>query len=455
MADEGPSISPSPEVASPTHVRYRVLGMLFLLSILTFLDRVCIGSAAPLMRRDLGLTTLQMGGIFSAFSLAYGIFEVPSGWLGDRFGPRRMLTRIVIWWSAFTALTGRVNSFQGLWITRFLFGAGEAGAYPNSSCAIAQWFPFVERARAQAVVWMASGLGGAIAPLIVVPLQRQFGWRNVFTVFEAIGCVWAAGWYVWFRDRPEQKRGVNASEMQIIYGGAPSPSSPTVIPWKVLVTSGNLWAVITGYFASGYAVNFYFILAADLPGRGPRHPEFCTLRRIAVSARSFRECLRGVDQRRPRSPHGPEVGASDSGPAWPGGQRHLRPPFACLLEPPGSHHLAGHGVRFCQLCAAELLGGLPGYRETPFRNRNRLHEHGRPDRRGHCSHRRRLLGGAQTMEPRDPCHGPRVSDQRATLSRNRCQPAPGPGTRRAGPGPRLKCSLSPRPRGFNLDPISI
>jgi len=186
-----------------------------------------------------------------------------------------------------------VSSVQGLWITRFLFGAGEAGAHPNSSCAIARWFPFVERARAQAVVWMASGLGGAIAPLIVVPLQRQFGWRNVFVIFGAIGVFWAIGWYLWFRDRPEQKRGVNESEMQIIHGGASSPSSPTVIPWKVLVTSANLWAVIAGYFASGYAVNFYFILAADLPGRGPRHPEFCTLRRIAVSARSFRECLRG------------------------------------------------------------------------------------------------------------------------------------------------------------------
>jgi ACS family glucarate transporter-like MFS transporter len=252
------SLPESDPPLQPSRVRYRVLGMLFLLSILTFLDRVCIGSAAPLMRRDLDLTALQMGGIFSAFSLAYGIFEIPSGWLGDRFGPRRTLTRIVIWWSVFTALTGRVSSFQGLWITRFLFGAGEAGAYPNSSCAIARWFPFVERARAQAVVWMASGLGGAIAPLIVVPLQRQFGWRNVFAIFGAIGVFWAIGWYLWFRDRPEQKKGVNASEMQIIRGGACFPSSPTVIPWKGLVTSGNLWAVIAAYFASGYAVNFYF-----------------------------------------------------------------------------------------------------------------------------------------------------------------------------------------------------
>jgi MFS transporter, ACS family, glucarate transporter len=250
-----PDSDPPPEAS---RVRYRVLGMLFLLSILTFLDRVCIGSAAPLMRRDLGLTTLQMGGIFSAFSLAYAIFEIPSGWLGDRFGPRRTLTRIVIWWSAFTALTGRVGSFHSLWITRFLFGAGEAGAYPNSSCAITRWFPSVERARAQAVVWMASGLGGAIAPLIVVPLQRQLGWRNVFAIFGAFGVIWALGWYVWFRDWPEQKRGVNASEMRIIHEGASSPSAHTTTPWKALITSGNLWAVIAAYFASGYAVNFYF-----------------------------------------------------------------------------------------------------------------------------------------------------------------------------------------------------
>ena len=258
MTAESPPSTPESSAPRPTHTRYRVLGMLFLLSTITYLDRVCIGSAAPLMRRDLGLSALQMGAVFSAFALAYGIFEIPGGWLGDRFGPRRMLTRVVVWWSAFTVLTGRVSSFWSLWITRFLFGAGEAGAYPNSSCAIAQWFPFGERARAQGGVWMASRLGGAIAPLIVVPLQAQLGWRNVFYIFGAIGVVWAAGWYLWFRDRPEQKRGVNASEIKIIReGGAPPPThGPT--PWKTLVTSGNLWAVILMYFTYGYGVNFYF-----------------------------------------------------------------------------------------------------------------------------------------------------------------------------------------------------
>ena len=112
----------------PSHGRYKVLAMLFLLSIITYLDRVCIAAAAPLMTAELGMTPLQMGMVFSAFFWAYGIFEIPSGWMGDRYGPRKTLTRIVLWWSFFTALTGRVNGFYALWATRFLFGAGEAGA---------------------------------------------------------------------------------------------------------------------------------------------------------------------------------------------------------------------------------------------------------------------------------------------------------------------------------------
>jgi MFS transporter, ACS family, glucarate transporter len=258
MITESSPTAQDPEGSRPTHVRYRVVGMLFLLSMITYLDRVCIGAAAPLIRHDLGLTSVQMGAVFSAFALAYGIFEVPGGWLGDRFGPRLMLTRIVVWWSAFTALTGWVNSFRSLWIVRFLFGAGEAGAFPNSSCAIAHWFPFAERGRAQGVFFMASRLGGAIAPLIVVPLQRQVGWRNVFAIFGAIGVIWAIGWYLWFRDRPEQKRGVSASEMEIIRKGAAPPAERVSVPWKVLLTSVNLWAVTFMYFAFGYGVNFYF-----------------------------------------------------------------------------------------------------------------------------------------------------------------------------------------------------
>ncbi len=247
---------PMPE--RPTHVRYQVLAMLFLLSMVTYLDRICIRDAALDIRRDLGLTAQQMGMVFSAFSLAYGIFEIPSGWLGDRFGPRTMLTRIVLWWSFFTALTGRVNGFSSLLATRFLFGAGEAGAYPNSSCAISRWFPFVERARAHGAVWMASRLGGALTPWIVAPLLGKLGWRAVFYLFGGLGVVWAVGWYLWYRNYPDQKPGVNAAEMQVIREGAPPPVAHISTPWGTLLTSANLWAVTLMYFTYGYGVQFYF-----------------------------------------------------------------------------------------------------------------------------------------------------------------------------------------------------
>ena len=242
----------------PSHGRYKVLAMLFLLSIITYLDRVCIAAAAPLMTAELGMTPLQMGMVFSAFFWAYGIFEIPSGWMGDRYGPRKTLTRIVLWWSFFTALTGRVNGFYALWATRFLFGAGEAGAYPNSSCAVSRWFPFIERARAHGVIWMASRIGGALAPLIVVPLQARFGWRAVFYMFGALGVVWAVIWYYWYRDYPEQKSGVNAAEVRIIREGAPAPAAHGSTPWGVLLSSANLWAVTAMYFTYGYGVQFYF-----------------------------------------------------------------------------------------------------------------------------------------------------------------------------------------------------
>lgn len=248
----------STDSVQATHVRYKVLAMLFLLSMITYIDRVCIGSAGRDIRRDLGLSQLQMGMIFSAFQWAYGIFEIPSGWMGDRFGPRRMLTRIVLWWSLFTALTGRATGFTSLWIIRFLFGMGEAGAYPNSSAAIARWFPFAERARAQGMVWMASRLGGAVAPLLVVPLIARLGWRSTFYVFGAMGVVWAAGWYLWYRDYPDDKRGVSPAELRIIREGAPPPARHLKTPWGRIVGSGNLWAVTLMYFTYGYGVQFYF-----------------------------------------------------------------------------------------------------------------------------------------------------------------------------------------------------
>ena len=169
--------------------RHKVLGMLFLISIITYLDRIAIAAALPQMSKDLGLLAGQMGLVASAFVLGYGLFEIPGGWMGDRFGPRVILTRIVVWWSAFTAATGAVRSYWPLLACRFLFGAGEAGFYPNSSCTIARWFPFAERARAQGIVWTASRIGAAIALLTVPALQSALGWRTVFYLFGVVGVI--------------------------------------------------------------------------------------------------------------------------------------------------------------------------------------------------------------------------------------------------------------------------
>src|SRR4030081_1907292 len=138
--------------------RHRVLVLLFFLSIITYMDRVCMGLAGKRMQADLHLTETQLGGVLGIFALSYALFEVPSGSMGDRIGPRKVLTRIVVWWSAFTTLTGFVSSFPLMLLTRFAFGAGEAGAYPNASSSISRWFPTAERGRAHAVVWMASRL---------------------------------------------------------------------------------------------------------------------------------------------------------------------------------------------------------------------------------------------------------------------------------------------------------
>src|SRR5215470_19691613 len=166
---------------APTRVRYGVLGFACTLSMITYLDRVCFGTVAPLIQVEFGLTETQKGNLFTAFALAYALFEVPSGWLGDVFGPRKTLIRIVLWWSLFTALTGVIYpiagwpafAFLAMLMVRFLFGLGEAGAYPNIARAFHNWFPFGERGFAQGSVWMAGRFAGGATPLVVFALIEE------------------------------------------------------------------------------------------------------------------------------------------------------------------------------------------------------------------------------------------------------------------------------------------
>src|SRR5437660_2053283 len=189
-----------PFMPPPFRARGRVLTFAFLLAVITYLDRICISAAAPFIMQDLGLSVLQMSVVFSAFTLSYSLFEIPSGWLGDINGPRRVLTRIVLWWSGFTMLTGAARGFPSLVAIRFLFGAGEAGAFPNIARSFSRWFPRRERGRANGVMFLGSRVGGMLSAPVALVIVARWGWRASFVVFGAVGLVWAAAWYAWYRD---------------------------------------------------------------------------------------------------------------------------------------------------------------------------------------------------------------------------------------------------------------
>ena len=189
------------------------------LAFLTYMDRVCISVTAPAILRDLRLTTIQMGFVFSAFTAAYALFEIPTGWWADRIGSRRVLTRIVIWWSVFTGLTGAAWDFPSLLALRALFGAGEAGAWPTVARALSRWFPEQERGTAQGIFFMGAHLGGGLTPLLVAAIASRIGWRATFPVLSVFGFVWAAFWFRWYRDEPRDHPSVSADELAWIEGG--------------------------------------------------------------------------------------------------------------------------------------------------------------------------------------------------------------------------------------------
>lgn len=234
-----------------------VLVFLSSLSVLTFLDRLCIAVAGPRIQRDLALTAELWGWVLGAFALAYGLFEIPSGAAGDRTGPRRALSRIVLWWSCFTALTGAAAGFLSLLATQFLFGAGEAGAYPNAAGVIARWFPPRERARAQGVVWASSRLGGALAPLLIVPLLGIVSWRATFLLLGAVGVVWALFWRAWFHDHPNEQPGITAAELAEI-GTPHSHAGRHNVLWRSFLAHRQIWLLAAMYWCYVWASWFYF-----------------------------------------------------------------------------------------------------------------------------------------------------------------------------------------------------
>ncbi len=183
-------------------MRYRVVAFTVTLAALTYLDRVCISILTPNIMHDLRLTALQMSYVFSAFTLAYAIFEIPTAWWADRIGSRRVLARIVLWWSTFTIATAGAFSYGALLIVRFLFGIGEAGAWPNAARVFTRWIPARERGRIQGIFFAGAHLSGGLTPMLVAYLATLLPWRAIFVIFGSVGFLWALVWAWWFRDEP-------------------------------------------------------------------------------------------------------------------------------------------------------------------------------------------------------------------------------------------------------------
>jgi ACS family glucarate transporter-like MFS transporter len=235
--------------------RHKVLGLLMLLAVITMIDRVGISVAAKPIREEMGLSPSQWGWVLGLFSLAYGLFEIPAGTLGDTVGPRKILTRIVVWWSLFTAFTGLAAGFRQLAVVRFLFGAGEAGAFPNITATIRRWFPRAERGKAQGFAWMANRLGAALAPLVVIPLQQAVGWRASFPILGGAGLLWAGCWYGWFRDDPGSTGEDLGEEIPLAAGSGAALCGPT--EWRTVLAQPTLWWIMGMYFAYSWSGYFF------------------------------------------------------------------------------------------------------------------------------------------------------------------------------------------------------
>jgi MFS family permease len=225
---------------------------------ITYLDRVCIAQMAPLIMRDLSLSKEQMEFVFSSFTIAYALFEMLAGAWGDRIGTRRLLTQIVTLWSCFTIATSAAFNYASLLAMRFLFGMGEAGAFPNVSRTFSRWFPMTERGTAQGIFFAGAHLGGGLTPLVVTALLGFLPWRMVFVAFGAIGFVWAIAWFRWFRDDPAQHPDVAPEELRLIEAGQAVAASHGLDP-SALVRILSNWYIIAlclMYFTQSYG--FYF-----------------------------------------------------------------------------------------------------------------------------------------------------------------------------------------------------
>ncbi|MFY0628422.1 MAG: MFS transporter [Reichenbachiella sp.] len=241
-------------------MRYLLVFATFTLSLILYIDRVCISAAKSAISSDMRFTDTQMGWVMSAFALGYALMQIPSGLMSDRYGPRGVLTVIVGVWSVFTALTGAVKGLISMLTVRFLFGAGEAGAFPGISRSVYSWFPVKERGIVTGINFSGSRLGAAFAFPLVAWMVSYFGWRTSFYLMGAVGVLWAVFWYFWFRNDPKDHPGISETEKDYIVANRQQSKDEKEedagFSAKAMFKSKNVWLAMFQYFSTNFITFF-------------------------------------------------------------------------------------------------------------------------------------------------------------------------------------------------------
>ena len=249
--------------ARPTRTRRLILFFISLMYLICYMDRSNISVAQPEIAKAFGLSKSSMALVLSAFTWAYALGQVPAGWLGDRFGPKKVLTTIMSWWSIGAVMTGAALGFGSLFTARFFLGLGEAGAFPVASRGMQLWFPRSERGRIQGTTHFFSRFAVAVTPFVAGSIILSFGWRALFYIFGSLGLLWAAVFAVYYRNRPEEHAHVNRSELAEIRGLNPDgslkslPAGQQAVPWRRILGAPNMWFIALGYCCFFFGTNFY------------------------------------------------------------------------------------------------------------------------------------------------------------------------------------------------------
>ncbi|HSP69413.1 MAG TPA: MFS transporter [Bryobacteraceae bacterium] len=257
------SAVPHTAALRPTKTRWLILFLISLMYLICYMDRSNISVAQPEIAKAFGLSKNQMALILSAFTWAYALGQVPAGWLGDRFGPKKVLTVIMTWWSIAAMLSGAALGLGSLFSARFLLGLGEAGAFPVASRGMQLWFPRSERGRIQGTTHFFSRFAVAVTPFIAGSIMLAFGWRAIFYIFGLLGVIWSIGFALLYRNRPEEHKGVNQGELAQIRGLEADGSIRQLstqrlpAPWKHILRSPNMWYIALGYCCFFFGTNFY------------------------------------------------------------------------------------------------------------------------------------------------------------------------------------------------------